>query len=102
MSTAGDKRTMVDDRDLAHILAAERADQSWRRQAACRGVDTALFFNERGENAGEAKAVCAGCPVVEQCREYALTAYVNQGVWGGLTNTELKALRRRRRRGAAA
>ena len=101
MTTAGDKRTMVDDRDLAHILAAERADQSWRRQAACRGVDTDLFYADRGENATAAKAVCSGCPVAAQCADYAITANIRTGVWGGYTDAELRALRRQRRRGSA-
>ena len=101
MSTAGDKRTMVDARDLAHIIEAEKADQSWRKQAACRGVDPNLFFQERGQNSTAAKAVCAGCPVRLQCLDYAVSAYVRQGVWGGLTEQELRVLRRRRRRGAA-
>ena len=101
MSTAGDKRTMVDDRDLAHIIEAEKADQSWRKQAACRGVDPNLFFVVRGQNATDAKAICAGCPVRLQCLDYAVAAYVRQGVWGGLSDQEIRVLRRRRRRGAA-
>ena len=95
--SAGDKRDMVEGHDLAHIIAAERADQTWRTRAACRGLDPDLFFQERGENSAPAKAICSGCPVAAQCLEYALTAYVRQGVWGGLTDQELRLLRRRRR-----
>ena len=94
-------RYLVDGLDLARIIEAERADQSWRKQAACRGVDTALFYSEVGEMATEAKAVCQGCPVATQCADYAITAGIRSGVWGGCTDQELRALRRQRRRGAA-
>jgi WhiB family redox-sensing transcriptional regulator len=39
-----------------------------------------------------AKAVCAGCPVVMECRVYALRVGEREGIWGGLTPKE----RRRR------
>lgn len=43
------------------------------------------------------KEVCAGCPVLEQCRKYGLTTGLeNTGVWGGLTGPE------RRRRASQA
>lgn len=31
----------------------------------------------------EAQLLCSGCPVIQQCREYAETAHVAYGVWGG-------------------
>lgn len=53
-----------------------------------------MFFpvSETGEL--EAKAVCAGCPVQAQCREWALATGQDTGVWGGLTDTERRALKR--------
>jgi len=69
----------------------------WRDQAACRGLDTAIFFPSSDVEAGAAKAVCATCPVRDSCLEWALGTRQEDGVWGGLTDTERRRLRRRRR-----
>ena len=56
---------------------------AWMSRAACRGHDQAAFFPERGEKLDVARAICASCPVVDECRAFA-TADVNlSGVWGG-------------------
>ena len=73
----------------------ERTFDSWRREAACRDLDTDVFFPLTDEEAGPAKAVCATCPVREECLEFALATRQNDGVWGGLTETERRRLRRR-------
>ncbi len=78
-------------------------DQVWRQHAACRDMDTDLFFpnGETGdalEQAEAAKAVCARCPVREECLEFALVTNQQYGIFGGLTETERKSLRRRRAR----
>lgn len=69
---------------------------------ACAGVDVELFFPPRGSSAQlsvrRAKQLCAGCPFQAACLEYAMTAqgasgvYVD-GVWGGTTAAERRALR---------
>ena len=62
---------------------------SWVDDAACSAEDPELFFPERNSYAREAKAVCAACPVLEACRDYALTSPVGlAGVWGGTTEQE--------------
>jgi WhiB family redox-sensing transcriptional regulator len=65
---------------------------TWADDAACRGMDTKLFFPERGEQAATAKAICRRCPVRRECLD---VAQVN-GVWGGLSATERKELRQAR------
>ena len=72
----------------------------WRIDAACRDLDTAIFFPETEEAAAAAKAVCASCPVREACLEFALITRQDDGVWGGLTETERRRLRRRRQEAA--
>ena len=77
--------------------------QGWRRLAACRDADTDLFFpngetGEALEQAAEAKAICAVCPVREECLDFALTTNQPYGVFGGLTETERRSLLRRRAR----
>lgn len=39
-----------------------------------------------------ARMVCAGCPVRRECGEYAVRKRINNGIWGGLTEKELRAL----------
>ena len=67
----------------------------WQLRGACRGKDVNLFFHPAGERDPSrsrreqaAKAVCARCPVILQCREYALATREPYGVWGGLSETE--------------
>ena len=39
-----------------------------------------------------AKAVCAACPVIEQCRKHSLKVREPYGVWGGLTEDDREAI----------
>jgi WhiB family redox-sensing transcriptional regulator len=71
----------------------------WKQQAACRDLDTALFFTDDDETVSRAKEVCATCPVREACLEFALATRQHDGVWGGLDEAERKRLRRRRAAG---
>lgn len=74
-------------------------------QAACRDEDPDLFFpiGSTGPalvQTDEAKEVCRGCPVREQCLEWAMENGQDSGVWGGLGEAERRALKRRTRRRA--
>ena len=82
------------------------ASMSWHDDAACREEDPELFFPIGSSGPAvvqlqRAKAVCAGCVVRSRCLEWAISAGVEHGVWGGLGEDERRALRRRtaRRRG---
>lgn len=67
----------------------------WAKRGACVGATTELFFPGRGDNSIRAKAVCAGCPVLAECRDYALAAPDQLvGVWGGTTYGERRQIRR--------
>ncbi len=70
--------------------------QAWQRKANCMGVDPDLFFPERGSSTREAKEVCRGCVVREECLEYAVTYGEKFGIWGGLSERERRKIRRRR------
>lgn len=78
-------------------LTNPRTDISWREDAACHGMATDIFFPDSDQDAGLAKEICASCPVQEECLEYALMTRQNDGVWGGLNETERRRLRRRLR-----
>ncbi len=71
-------------------------ERTWQRQANCMGVDPDLFFPERGASTREAKEVCRGCVVREECLEYALTNSEKFGIWGGLSERERRRIRRAR------
>ena len=66
--------------------------QDWRDQAACIGADLALFFPEQGETAGEAKRICARCPVLAECLEDAVLSTDRYGVRGGLSERQRQDL----------
>jgi WhiB family redox-sensing transcriptional regulator len=73
--------------------------QAWLDQAACRDLDPEQFFPEPGEQAkaAEAKAICAGCQVRDQCRDLAVKAAggldADHGVFGGTLPAERSRLR---------
>ena len=71
-------------------------DKSWQMLSNCLGVDPDLFFPERGASTKDAKAVCQGCIVREDCLEYALTNREKFGIWGGLSERERRRIRRER------
>ena len=70
----------------------------WRNLDACRGLDPDRFFPERGDpfTASNAQAVCAACPVAEQCLEFAIANDETVGIWGGLSGRQLREEKRRR------
>jgi WhiB family transcriptional regulator, redox-sensing transcriptional regulator len=77
-------------------------DLSWQDHANCLGLDSDLFFPDRGESTAEAKAICAACAVRDECLEYALASGQKFGIWGGTSERERRAIRRRRRAGRAS
>jgi len=80
-----------------HLLDLLTPEQpTWQRKANCMGVDPDLFFPERGASTREAKEVCRGCVVREDCLEYALANGEKFGIWGGMSERERRRVRRAR------
>ncbi len=77
-------------------------DRQWQDQANCLGVDPDLFFPERGASTREAKEVCRGCVVKQDCLDFALTNGEKFGIWGGLSERERRKLRRKQREEGAS
>lgn len=71
----------------------------WWLRAACRGMDTSIFYPEKDRKANDAhaKRICQACPVKDQCLKYALETGEKHGTWGGMTTTERNNYRRRSR-----
>lgn len=77
-------------------LAELARPPDWHRDAACAGHPVEWFFPGRGEPVDQARALCNGCLVRAECRDYALTdpdAFAH-GVWGATSARERRTLRR--------
>lgn len=91
--------------DIRRLPGPGADNWDWQRRGSCRGVDSSLFFAPHGERGSartrreaQAKRFCARCPVLQQCREHALTVHEPYGVWGGLSETERAHVHRLARR----
>lgn len=71
-------------------------ERGWQRRANCMGVDPELFFPERGSSTREAKEVCRGCVVREDCLDFAIANGEKFGIWGGMSERERRRVRRER------
>lgn len=76
----------------------------WQMNGLCRGADSAVFFHPSGERGpkrarreARAKAICLTCPVLVQCRQHAIAAEEPYGIWGGLSESELRAMKKEQR-----
>lgn len=73
---------------------------TWRNSAACLDEDPGLFFpigdtGDERDQVAEAKTVCHRCTVVESCLKWAIESHQDDGVCGGLSAVERRALTRR-------
>ncbi|GAA4891355.1 WhiB family transcriptional regulator [Saccharopolyspora cebuensis] len=75
--------------------------KDWTRSGACREYDPRVFepTGTPGSpgyqrQAQRPRAICAGCPVQGQCRQYVLTAGEPVGIWAGLDPDDRDALSR--------
>ena len=79
----------------------------WRHKAICRDEDPELFFpiGNTGpaiQQIEDAKAVCRRCEVVDTCLKWSIESGQDAGVWGGLSEDERRALKRRNARARRA
>jgi WhiB family transcriptional regulator, redox-sensing transcriptional regulator len=59
---------------------------SWRDRAACRDIVAAEydpFFADTADLQAEAIALCANCPVRDDCLTFAVRTGQQYGIWGG-------------------
>jgi WhiB family redox-sensing transcriptional regulator len=71
---------------------------NWREDAACRDADPELFFpvgtaGPALRQIREARRICRDCPAQAPCLAWALHHGVTDGVWGGTTEGQRRALR---------
>ena len=67
----------------------------WQYEGSCRTLPSEMFFHPDGERGprrrnreNAAKAICASCPVLMQCRSHALAVQEPYGIWGGLSEDD--------------
>jgi WhiB family redox-sensing transcriptional regulator len=92
-----------------HGAAAPGKEQrmDWRHKAICRDEDPELFFPVGNSGPAlaqiaDAKVVCTRCPVTAECLSWALESGQDAGVWGGMSEDERRALKRRAARARRA
>jgi len=69
---------------------------SWHQEANCRGEGVRTWFSGAPAMVDKARAVCADCPVRDECYQYAMSDPDLVGIWAGFTEKERKELRRSR------
>ncbi|GAB2758235.1 hypothetical protein GCM10027174_38080 [Salinifilum aidingensis] len=80
---------------LSQIVNLPGEEPQWQERALCAQTDPEAFFPEKGGSTREAKRICQGCEVRDECLEYALEHDERFGIWGGLSERERRRLKRR-------
>lgn len=80
--------------DLKSIEGLALEPEKWEDKALCSQTDPEAFFPEKGGSTREAKRICLGCEVVNQCLNYALDHEERFGIWGGKSERERRQLKR--------
>jgi WhiB family redox-sensing transcriptional regulator len=84
------------------MMAIGINDQNWRDFAFCRDhPDPDDFHPVSPAREPEAAEFCVGCPALEFCLGFALEHRITDGIWGGTTASERRALLRKRSRASA-
>lgn len=81
---------------ILHFNFAIPGSFDWMRDAVCASADPEQWFPEKGVNPFRAKRICQGCPVIDECLQYALDHKV-VGIWGGTTTRQRSTMLRLRR-----
>ena len=76
------------------LLDGDVEEAGWQDRALCAQTDPEAFFPEKGGSTREAKRICLGCEVKDECLDYALAHDERFGIWGGLSERERRRLKR--------
>lgn len=71
------------------------ADPEIWKPAACNKdyIDPETFFDPLLQDA--ALAICKSCPIRQLCLQYALQERITDGIWGGTTESQRRAMLKR-------
>ena len=70
---------------------------AWMSTGNCRNYPPNTFFPSDGVGVDRARKICAGCPVLDQCLDYALVNRIEHGVWGACSERERRRILKRRK-----
>lgn len=89
------ERTVKGNILFALLSGDSTPEAAWQEDALCAETDPEAFFPEHGASSRDAKSVCAACPVRHECLEHALANDERFGIWGGLSESERRRVRKR-------
>lgn len=67
--------------------------EEWMNSAVCASADPEEWFPEKGVSAHKAKSICATCPVIDECLQFALD-HNETGIWGGTSSRERRRMQK--------
>lgn len=67
----------------------------WLANTPCKADPEAMFPGTNSHDIEIAKSICRGCSATDRCLQWALDTGEELGVWGGLSEGERRALKRR-------
>ncbi len=97
-SIHGERPREVSLRSATPSLTFSTASKDWMQEGACQGLDPNIFYPDKdadddSPDVRAAKAICSMCVVQVECLEYALKTNQGDGIWGGLTGRNRRALK---------
>lgn len=70
--------------------------EPWVAEASCASSGHPdAWFPEKGGSVHDVKSICAACPVIQECEDYAIRHRIFEGVWGGKSPRARQADRER-------
>lgn len=66
---------------------------AWLADGMCAQTDPEIFHPTKGRANSTAKKICAACPVLRACRDYAINNSRVSGIWGGMSDLERRKAR---------
>lgn len=59
-------------------------ETKWRKDASCNGKPPEWWFPHAYSDFSSAVHVCRRCPVIDECRRFAVRTNQKHGIWGGI------------------
>ena len=84
----------IDDMTFDLLSAPIVDEKPWATFASCKDHPELTFFPQTKTEEAAALAVCAVCPVRDECLDHALETNERFGVWGGTTEKQRRKLAR--------
>ncbi len=69
----------------ANLLEELLVRPAWHARAACRGLETEIFFPTDQITLTKARRICSHCPVSSECADFALAHPSLKGIWAGMS-----------------